>query len=248
MELAAPEVHPDPGLTRERQIELQRRIAQEAKFADGVIPECPDRIVVGVDQGFTDEEAVSVAVAVQDGTVVERSTGRAPLQMPYVPGLLSFREGEAVVTALEGLSTDADVLLCDGSGRIHYRQAGLATHLGVLFDMPAVGVIKRLLCGRVTGEDDAHLEEGDRLAIEADDEVEAVTTDDGDWPLIGYAYQSRQFPNPERRHVNPLYVSPGHRVTAAQAVDIVADHCRGYKLPHPIRLADRGASVTGGKD
>jgi deoxyribonuclease V len=193
-------------------------------------------VVVGVDQAFRDDESVSAAVAIQDGDVVERAAGSAPLDIPYIPGLLSFREGSAIVDALESLSVEADLLVLDGSGRIHFRQAGLATHLGVVFDAPAVGVAKNLLCGTPAESLDDPLPAGARVAIEADDSMDAP-----DGTVVGYAFQSRQYPNPESRHVNPLYVSPGHRVSAESAVDFVEATCTGYKLPAPTRLADQYA-------
>jgi deoxyribonuclease V len=193
-------------------------------------------VVVGVDQAFLDDESVSAAVAIQGGDIVERAAGHAPLDIPYIPGLLSFREGGAIVDALESLSVDPDLLVFDGSGRIHFRQAGLATHLGVVFDTPAVGVAKNLLCGAPAASLDDPLPEGARVAIEADDSMDAP-----DGTVVGYAFQSRQYPNPGTRHVNPLYVSPGHHVSAETAVDLVEATCTGYKLPAPTRLADRYA-------
>jgi len=198
-------------------------------------------VVVGVDQAFRDEEAVSAAVAIRDGVVVERAHGRAPLEIPYVPGLLSFREGGAIVDALASLTLKPDLLVLDGSGRVHFREAGLATHVGVLFDVPAIGVAKSLLCGTpVESLEGRYLDAGERVAVESDGRVE--TTAPG--TTIGYLYQSRQYPNPERRHVNPLVVSPGHRVAADTAVDLVAACCAGYKLPEPTRLADRAVSAS----
>jgi deoxyribonuclease V len=205
----------------------------------------PPPVVAGVDQAFTDDRAVSAVVAMRGGDVIERSGGSAPLDIPYVPGLLSFREGNAIIDALDGLSVEPDLLVVDGSGRIHFRQAGIATHLSVTLDVPAVGVAKNLLCGRLREPLDDPLLEADRIAVDADDSVEPVN-DGGDWPTIGYAYQSRQYPNPERRHVNPLYVSPGHRVGAVTAVDLVEQTCAGYKLPEPTRLADKLADELKG--
>lgn len=251
MRVVRPEFLPDPALARQEMEALQRDLAAEATFeddvdfdpADAAISETPDEqagldardapVVVGVDQAFLDDESVSAAVAIQDGAVVERAAGRAPLEIPYIPGLLSFREGGAIVDALESLSIDPDVLVLDGSGRIHFRQAGIATHVGVLFDAPAVGVAKNLLCGTPRSTLDDPLPEGARVAIEADGSMDAPTG-----TVVGYAYQSRQYPNPEKRHVNPLIVSPGHRVNAETAVDVVEATCAGYKLPEPTRLAD----------
>lgn len=189
-------------------------------------------IVAGVDQAFPDDDhAASAVVAMRGGTVIEQVTAVEPVDIPYIPGLLAFREGGSIVSALESLSVDPDLLLVDGSGRIHYRQAGLATHIGVLFDLPAVGVAKSLLCGRPTGATNG-LEEGERVPIEADDEVTAP-----EGTTIGYAVQTRQFDSPNRS-INPVYVSPGHRVDASTASDIALASCAGYKLPEPIRRAD----------
>jgi len=260
MDVVRPEFLPDPALDTGDMESLQRDIAAAADFADdhGLTPagvaldETPSEqpalgestvgdgdapVVVGVDQAFRgDEASVSAAVAIRDGAVVERAGGRAPLDVPYVPGLLAFREGGAVVDALESLSVDPDLLVFDGSGRIHFRQAGLATHAGVLFDAPAVGVAKSLLCGTPAEPLADPLPEGARVAVEADGSMDAP-----DGTVVGYAVQSRQYPNPETRHVNPLYVSPGHRVSAASAADLVEAACTGYKLPAPTRLADRYA-------
>lgn len=195
--------------------------------------------VVGVDQAFLDEQAVSAAVAIRDGAVIERVHATAPLEIPYIPGLLAFREGEAVLRAVERLSVVPDLVVVDGSGRIHYREAGLATHVGVTLDVPAVGVAKSLLCGQPTASLD-ELPVGARVPIEADGAI-----DSRDGTVVGYACQTRQFDSPHR-HVNPLYVSPGHRVGVDTAVDLVEGLCAGYKLPEPTRLADRYADEVKG--
>jgi deoxyribonuclease V len=231
---------PDPSLSRAGMETLQREIGRTARFEDD-LPFDPERVgtrngplVAGVDQAFlTDEEperAVSAVVVLRGEAVVERVHAVTPLSIPYVPGLLAFREGGPILAALAELETDPDCLLFDGSGRIHFREAGLATHLGVLVDRPAVGVAKSLLCGEPREPTDG-LPEGSRVAIEADDRMEV---DPG--TVVGYAYQSRQYP--DSRRINPLYVSPGHRVSAGTAVDLVERCGGGYKLPEPTRLAD----------
>ncbi|TKX74023.1 endonuclease V [Halorubrum sp. GN11_10-6_MGM] len=286
MDLARPDLRPDPSLSRAEMEALQREIAAAATFADdgtpdpaavaveegvsladGLPPACDgaqerlnaggessvnasadsgdDRdagapTVVGVDQAFrTDrgdrpDAAVSAAVAFRNGRVVEYASATTPLAIPYIPGLLAFREGEPILAALDALDADPDLLVCDGSGRIHYREAGLATHVGVLRDVPSVGVAKSLLCGE-PDEPTAERPAGWRTPVRADDAV--TTAEPG--TVIGHAFQSRQYPN--SRRVNPLYVSPGHRVSADGAVDLVAALCGGYKLPEPTRLADAHA-------
>lgn len=247
---------PDPDLDRETMTSIQRDVADLATFRDDGVPdpgavavegalslpeggaplptEGEGQVVVGIDQAFTDDQAVSVAVAIRDGRVVDRATGRASLAIPYVPGLLAFREAGAIVAALGDLSVDPSLLVVDGSGRIHFRQAGIATHVGVLFDVPAIGVAKNLLCGRPARSIEDPLPTGTRVPILADDDVEAPKG-----TVLGHAFQSRQFPRPERRHVNPLFVSPGHRTGPATTVDLVSALGAGYKLPEPTRLADR---------
>ncbi|MFB6150796.1 MAG: endonuclease V [Haloarculaceae archaeon] len=268
MRVARPEFVPDASLSREEMEQLQRDIAAAATFADdlpvdpaavrvpdgsrpadrGASGSGPEQatldgdgpadggdapLVAGVDQAFVDDRAVSVAVVLRDGAVVERTRAVEPTEIPYVPGLLSFREGRAVLSAFGALDSDPDLALVDGSGRIHFREAGLATHVGVTLDCPTVGVAKSLLCGTPAESLDRKHPAGRRVPVEADADVE--TADPG--TVIGHALQTRQFEG-ENRHVNPLYVSPGHRVSAATAADLVEQCCAGYKLPEPTRLAD----------
>lgn len=232
---------PDPSLSRAEMERLQRDIASEAVFTDD-LPFDPDAVgtqdsplVAGVDQAFLDDRAVSAIVVLRGDSVVEKAHALTDLSIPYVPGLLAFREGGPILAAFAELETDPDLALFDGSGRIHYREAGLATHVGTMLDLPSVGVAKSLLCGRPREPVDA-LAEGERVPIDADDRMETASG------VVGYAYQSRQYPNSDR--INPLYVSPGHRVSAETAVDLVA-RCGGeYKLPEPTRLADAHADAV----
>jgi deoxyribonuclease V len=189
------------------------------------------QLVAGVDQAFLDDDrAVSAVVVFCGDSVVERAHAVTDLSVPYVPGLLSFREGGPILAAFERLDSRPDLALFDGSGRIHYRQAGLATHMGVVLDLPSVGVAKSLLCGRPRASVDGR-PAGWRTPIEADASVDAPAG-----TVLGYAYQSRQYETDPV--VNPLYVSPGHRVSAVTAVDLVSRLCGQYKLPEPVRAAD----------
>lgn len=187
-------------------------------------------LVAGVDQAFHDDRAVSAVVVSRGREVIERTHAVSPVSVPYVPGLLAFREGGPILDALATLDCEPDLYLFDGSGRVHYRQAGLATHVGVAVDAPAVGVAKSLLCGSLAEPPDER-PAGWRTPIRADDTVDAPPG-----TTLGYAVQTRQFD--ARPVVNPLYVSPGHRVGAATAADLVERLCDGYKLPEPTRLAD----------
>lgn len=127
MQLENPQFLPKPGLAREEMEEMQRRIAEKAVFEDRFEfdPDLEDVKVAGVDQAFLDDKAVSGVVVMEDGEVVERTYGTSELEIPYIPGLLAFREGECIVDALEKLESDPDLLVLDGSGRIHFREAYL---------------------------------------------------------------------------------------------------------------------------
>jgi len=238
-----PEFVPDPSQSRDEMEALQREVAAAATFADEFAfdPEAVSvgrdaaltgerPLVAGIDQAFLDDRAISAVVCLRGGEVVERAHAVTDLSVPYIPGLLSFREGGPILDAFEALDAEPDLVVFDGSGRIHFRQAGLATHLGVVLDVPSVGVAKSLLCGRVEG-DVAGQPEGWRAPVVANERVDAP-----DGTVIGHAYQSRQYEsNPI---INPLYVSPGHRVDAEMAVGLIERLCAGYKLPEPTRRAD----------
>ena len=256
MDVARPEFVPDPSLSTPEMEALQRDIAEAAVFDDdhGVDPEAialdgpvgqatlgearsadtDDRpLVAGVDQAFVGGDAVSAVVVRRGREVVERVSAVEPARIPYVPGLLSFREGGAILSAFAELDCEPDIVFVDGSGRIHYRQAGLATHVGVTLDVPTIGVAKNLLCGHPRESLDRKLPAGERIAVEADDDYETAT----DGTVVGYAVQTRQYDS-NSRYVNPLVVSPGHRVAAETAAELVLATAAGYKLPEPTRLAD----------
>jgi deoxyribonuclease V len=225
---------PDASLSREEMETLQTEIAETAVFEDAIDfePTASDTLIAGVDQGFDGDTAVSAVVVTRGEAVVETVSATAPTEIPYIPGLLSFREGNAILSAIEELETEPDLFMLDGSGRIHFREAGIATHIGVTLDVPTIGVAKSLLCGQPRESLDEPLPEGARVPIEADRDVTAP-----DGTVIGYALQSRQYDS-GNQYINPLYVSPGHCVSAATAADVVEATAAGYKLPEPTRLAD----------
>jgi len=180
--------------------------------------------VAGVDVGFEEGGAVTrAAVAVlrfPDLVLVDSALARLPTRFPYVPGLLSFREVPAVLEALQRLSIAPDLLLVDGQGIAHPRRCGLASHLGLLSDMPSIGVAKT----RLTGE---HGEVPDRRG------AWVPLTDRGE--TIGAVLRTRV-------GVKPLYISTGHRVSLPTAIDWVMACTTRYRLPETTRWAHRLAS------
>jgi deoxyribonuclease V len=145
---------------------------------------------------------------------------RLPTRFPYVPGLLSFRELPVVLDALARLAVIPDVILCDGQGRAHPRRFGIACHLGVLLDLPTVGVGKTRLVGR-------HAEPG------PDKGDWAPLLDDGE--VIGAVLRTRA-------GVKPLYISVGHRISLDSAITLTLACLTRYRLPETTRAAHRLAS------
>lgn len=179
----------------------------------------------GVDVGFENDGKVTRAAAVvlelPSLAVVERALARRPTSFPYVPGLLSFREIPAILDALNQLRRKPDVLLCDGQGIAHPRRLGVASHLGVLLDLPSIGVAK----SRLTG---THDEPPNRRGAWA-------PLHDGE-ECIGAVLRTRI-------NVKPIYVSVGHRLSLPTAIDVVMRTVTRYRLPETTREADRLASA-----
>ena len=184
----------------------------------------PVRRVAGVDVGFEAAGTVTrAAVAVlryPELELLETAIARRPTAFPYIPGLLSFRELPAVLAALEQLREPPDLLLCDGQGIAHPRRFGIASHLGLLVDIPAIGVAKTRLCG-------THEEPPNQRG--------AWTPLWGQGEIIGAVLRTRP-------GVKPLYISPGHRVGLETAIAYVMGCCTRYRLPETTRHAHRLAS------
>lgn len=177
--------------------------------------------VAGVDVGLnkaTNTGRAAIAVLrLTDLTVLETAVAELPLTFPYVPGLLSFREIPVILEAFSGLKSQPDLLLCDGQGIAHPRRFGIACHLGILVDIPAIGVAKTKLIG-------TH---------------EAIPEKRGDWTelmdkneVIGAVLRSRE-------RVKPLFISPGHRISLASSLYYVMQCVTRYRLPETTRVAHK---------
>ena len=180
--------------------------------------------VAGVDVGFDNNNALTRAAVVVLSfpglELREQALISEPTRFPYVPGLLSFREAPAILAALAKLEHLPDVLLCDGQGLAHPRRFGIACHLGVLTDLPSIGVAKKRLIG--THEDPGQSR--------------------GDWTPLVHKEETVGAVLRSRPGVKPIYVSPGHRISLARAVDVVMRCTRRYRLPETTRRADGLAS------
>jgi len=180
--------------------------------------------VAGIDVGIRGERAraAAVVIALEDMATLEIARAERPVAFPYVPGLLTFREGPVVLDALGKLTADPDVLLFDGQGRAHPRRMGLATHIGILLDHPSVGCAKSRLCGTYQ---EPGAERGEYSLLYDDDEV------------VGAVLRTRS-------RVKPVFVSTGHRASLEDAIDLVLRCGGGVKLPEPTRRAHHVASFA----
>jgi deoxyribonuclease V len=214
--------------THDWQVSTQEAIAIQNQLRPYVC--CCDRIntvsyVAGIDVGFEDDGRITrAAVVVLEFpalALIESAIARRTTTFPYVPGLLSFRELPAVLDAMDKLTHIPDLLLCDGQGYAHPRRLGIACHLGLMLDLPAIGVGKSRLLGKheeVAGHKGAW-----QPLLDKDEIIGAVVR--------------------TRTGVKPVYVSSGHRISLESAIAYVLACTTCYKLPETTRLAHSHASL-----
>jgi len=202
---------------KEIQLSLARRVMAQSISSDV-------RFVAGADISSPDTRGVARAAVVvlsyPELNIVEVKVTEAEMTFPYIPGLLSFRESPLILAACEKLDNVPDLVLIDGHGIAHPRRFGLASHVGLLLDLPTIGCAKSVLCGR-----------HGPLGVEAGSYAELV--DNGE--VIAAALRTKS-------GVKPVYVSVGHKIDLASASRWVMECCRGYRLPEPARLAHLAAS------
>ena len=201
------------------QRELAKRVVREDKLEEV-------RHIAGVDMAINEENGMARAAVVLLSypalEIEERHVHEEPVRMPYIPGLLSFRETPCILGAFELLKQRPELVMVDGQGIAHPRRLGIASHLGLWLDLPTIGCAKSILVG--------------------DYDKEALGEEMGSWvPLIdkrtnneivGAAVRTRS-------HTNPMFISLGHRISLETSLHYVLACCRGYRLPEPTRQADK---------
>jgi len=201
-------------------LDIQRRLASQVSRNGEV---ATPHFIAGVDISAQKAQGMATGAVVvlnyPELRLVETKVVQAKLDFPYIPGLLSFRESPLTLAACERLSVTPDLILVDGQGIAHPRRLGLASHLGLLLNIPTIGCAKSLLCG-------VHEVPG----VEPGSYAEIV--DRGE--VIGVALRTKL-------GVKPIYVSIGHKVDLQTAIYWAMKCCRGYRLPEPTRLAHLAA-------
>jgi deoxyribonuclease V len=207
-------------------IAIQQRLRAEIPLAEPDKPITLDQIhtVAGIDASYREIGRAAIAVfSFPSLELIEEVTATREVTFPYIPGLLSFREGPVVLAAFERLRIQPDLLMFDGQGYAHPRRLGLARHMGAYLDRPSIGCAKSRLTGRY---DEPGLEPGAWSPLMSGREE------------IGRVVRTKA-------RVKPVFVSVGYRITLPLAVEVVLHCTRGYRLPEPTRIADKLTKAGG---
>ncbi|MGZ7440933.1 deoxyribonuclease V [Paenibacillus sp. TH7-28] len=206
-------------LTEAEAIQLQRELAARVIRQDAFSE--PIRYIAGVDVAYSEQNdrLIAAVVILEADTLkpVESAVVEDTVHFPYVPGLFSFRELPPIIKAFERIVTPPQLVVCDGQGLAHPRRFGLACHLGVLYDIPAIGCGKTRLCGDYK-EPELH-----RGAF-------SPLTDGRE--VIGHVLRTQ-------RSIKPIFVSVGHRISLSTACEWILMLAPKYRLPETTRLADQ---------
>jgi len=209
--------HHDWNLSPKQAVELQRRLAPQVTARDdfGEV-----RTVAGADMAISADKKYGYGGVIlfefPGLKEIERAHAVVPLKFPYVPGLLSFREIPVLLEAFAKLRRRPDLVFVDGQGIAHPRRLGIASHLGLVLDVPTVGCAKSRLCGE-------YREPGTKRGSHA------PLRDKGE--EIGAVLRSKD-------GVRPLFISVGHRIGLASALRFTLECHGGWRLPKPTREAD----------
>ena len=204
---------PDRDLVRN----IQGRVREIVDISTPVDADCV-RCVAGADAAYTGTHIFAgvVVMSFPSLALLERVCEVQPVTFPYIPGLLAFREGPAIASAFGKLSRQADVIFINGHGYSHPTRAGLASHVGVALDIPAIGIAKSSLVGTAV---EPERREGSQVPLTEAGEV------------IGMAVRTRS-------GSKPIYVSAGYRIDLATAVSLTLAAIRHGRFPEPLRCAD----------
>ncbi len=187
------------------QIEISAKVITKDDFKK-------TELIAGTDQAQAENKIISsIAVLNEQLKKVEDQTAVLDAKFPYIPGYLYYREGPAVIEAFRKLKTKPNILLIEGHGILHPLRMGMASQIGVILDIPTIGIAKSLLCGEVE--------------------------EDG---MIMFNNEIRGFELKTRNYSKPIYISPGHRISLETSIELVKKLiCLPHKMPEPLYQAHR---------
>jgi deoxyribonuclease V len=195
--------------------DVQNVLKQKVKIIE--LKKTP-QLIAGVDAAFIDDKVIGVACLFTYPLLmsVEDAHAVVDISFPYIPGFLSFREGPAIIKAVNKLTKKPDLILFDGQGIAHPEGMGIASHIGVILDIPSVGCAKSKLVG--------HYTEPGKLK--------------GESSQLRYRNQTVGVALRTRYNTKPVFVSPGHLIDLKGAINIVLNCTGKYRIPEPLRRAD----------
>jgi deoxyribonuclease V len=176
------------------------------------------KYIAGVDAAFFQDNVIGVVCLYEYlyMNLVEETHVVTKVLFPYIPGYLSFREGPAIMKAIQGLRIKPDVIIFDGQGIAHPKGLGIASHIGVLLDIPTIGCAKSRLIGEYK---DPGPKKRNQSLLRYNKKI------------VGAVLRTKD-------NTRPLFVSPGHRIDLKNAIEIVLACTRKYRIPEPLRRAD----------
>tara|TARA_Y100000034_G_scaffold96601_1_gene117689 strand:- start:6 stop:683 length:678 start_codon:yes stop_codon:yes gene_type:complete len=197
----------DVNKLKKEQLRLAKKIIVKDSFED-------IKLVGGCDQAFIDNKIISMVVVFDmDGKIIEKKHAVIDASIPFIPGFLAYREMPAILEAFNKLENKPDILMCDCNGILHPRKIGMASHVGLILEIPTIGIAKRKLIGIVDGNN----------KIMHEDQV------------LGMEVETKE-------HAKPVFVSPGHMVSMKTSVKFVKDWLKGHKTPEPLHVAHKFAN------
>ncbi|SRR6056297_2772755 len=198
---------------REIQVRLKSRVVLEDMFE-------PLDLIAGMDVAYPKRRKLGragcVVLSLDSLQVCDQSLTEGSVTFPYVPGYLSFREVPLLIDLYKKLRLKPKLIFCDGQGIAHPRKFGLACHLGVVCNIPTIGVAKSKLIG----------------------EHQTLPNKRGTWVYLRHQGEVIGAVVCTRSYVKPVFVSPGHKVSLETAVNLTLKTCSGYRIPEPTRQAD----------
>lgn len=208
------------NLTPDEAIDLQKRLAAEI-ITDQPLDLNGIQMVAGVDVSVVNNvsQAAVVVLTYPGLQVIETVLAQAPTPFPYIPGLLSFREGPVLVEAFGKLEHEPDAFIFDGMGIMHPRKLGIASHMGLWLDKPTIGCGKTKLLGQ----------------------FQEPPAQKGAYSPLTYRREPLGVVLRTRDNVKPVFISVGHRATLESAIQLVLNCTTRYRLPEPIRAAHNAA-------
>lgn len=204
-------------VTPREAVDIQERLRGKVSTSDSYTE---IRLIAGADVSYSrNENFVHAAVGVfsfPELILIEQRTATVKTTFPYIPGLLTFREGPALIECFKKIDNIPDAIIFDGQGICHPRRMGIASHMGVLLDIPSIGCAK------------SHLFGGFRIPAAVKGSYTYIQDSDG--AIIGACLRTRT-------DVKPVFVSIGHKVSLNTAVDVIMRCTTRYRMPEPSRFA-----------